>query len=536
MNRLAIKIERTRDIFFQKTQKMNLFPLFCLIMMSCVTLLARGQPFRYTGTVFNEVDTLKDVEFARAEWLNNPIALLSDYNIHEGEAITKNRPLYMDIFMPQGDTLTQRPAVIFVHGGAFLVGSRHNEDMIAFCDSFARRGYVTATIDYRRGMGANVSRYYGIMTGISVNEIHAHRAVYRATQDGRAAVRYLRKNAGLYGIDSTKIFMVGSSAGAFAALNNLYLDKPEEIPPGALNEPVLGGLDQIGTPGPLAKADAVAALWGAVANPAIIEQEPTPVLLIHGQNDDIVPFSKGVPLDGSVPPNPFIQFSMPETYGSYCIDTALNNRGIYHETWFPENKKHEFYGVDTGEFYPEGPNSYWDTIQNKISQFFLERFQPEAGFEISVREKQLTVAALPAGNQCTYWNFGDGYSDTGNQAGHVYQNPGIYTVTLTVCNANLACDTLSKTVSIINTTIPKNFSSDADHIRIYPNPATSMLNISGIPEPFEVKVYDLTGKIRINAGSFQGGILDISSLSRGIYFVEIQSEPASVFKKFIKTD
>ena len=507
-----------------------------LSLIFFLSAMVDAQPFRYTRAVFNEVDTLKNVEFARAEWLNNPISLLSDYNIHEGEAITENRPLYMDIFLPRGDTLTQRPAVIFVHGGAFLVGSRHNDDMVAFCDSFARRGYVTATIDYRRGMGATVYRFFGIMTGISVNETNAQRAVYRATQDGRAAVGYLRKNAGLYGIDSAKIFMVGSSAGAFVSLNNLYLDQSEEIPPAAMNKPSLEGLDFIGFPEYKSKADAVAALWGAIANLSLIENESIPVLLIHGKDDNIVPFAKGVPLEGSVPPNPFIQFSLPETYGSYCIDTALNNKGIYHETWFPDNKKHEFYGVDTGEFPPEGPNQYWDTIHNKIEKFLLERFQPDAGFEIAVRGKQLTVTSLSTDNHYIKWDFGDGNTGTGEQTDHIYQYTGKYTVTLTVCNANMACDTMSKTVTILNTAASNDISSDAGDIRIYPNPAAGKIYISGIQVPFEVTVYDVAGRKRINKCMAQEKILYISRLPRGIYFLEIQSRGTSVFRKIIKTD
>jgi acetyl esterase/lipase len=516
--------------------KRKLSIVLLMSLLSFLSEMVHAQPFRYTATIFNEVDTLKNVEFARAEWLNNPISLLSDYNIHEGEALTENRPLYMDIFLPRGDTLTQRPAVIFVHGGAFLVGSRHNDDMVAFCDSFARRGYVTATIDYRRGMGATVYRFFGIMTGISVNEINAYRAVYRASQDGRAAVSYLRKNAGLYEIDAERIFMVGSSAGAFAALNNLYLDQPEEIPSAALNEPSLGGLDFVGYPEYRSRADAVVALWGAIANPSLIGNESTPVFLIHGKDDDIVPFAKGVPLEGTVSPNPFIQFSLPETYGSYCIDTALNNKGIYHKTWFPDNKKHEFYGVDTGEFPPEGPNLYWDTIHNKIEKFLLERFQPGAGFEIDVRGKQLTVTSQSDDNHYINWDFGDGSTGIGEQADHVYQYPGEYTVTLTICNANLACDTLSKTVTILNTAASNDISSDTGGIRIYPNPVTGQLNISGIQVPFEVTVYDITGRKRISVRLIQKSILDISELLHGIYFLEIESEDTSVFRKIIKTD
>ena len=68
---------------------------------------AFAQPFRYTNSIFNKVDTLKEVEYARAQWLNNPVSIASQYdiNINEGESITEERPLLMDIFMPHNDTV-----------------------------------------------------------------------------------------------------------------------------------------------------------------------------------------------------------------------------------------------------------------------------------------------------------------------------------------------------------------------------------------------------------------------------------------------
>ena len=99
--------------------------------------------------------------------------------------------------------------------------------MVAMCDSFARKGYVTATIDYRLGMGATVNWFLGIPFGIQVNEINGYRAAYRGMQDTRAAIRFLKHNADIYGIDTSKIYVTGSSAGGILALNNIYLDKNE---------------------------------------------------------------------------------------------------------------------------------------------------------------------------------------------------------------------------------------------------------------------------------------------------------------------
>ncbi|WP_167608429.1 T9SS type A sorting domain-containing protein [Maribellus sediminis] len=505
--------------------------IFILVLIG-ITLHSKGQDFRYSEKVFTQVDTLKNVEYAQAEWLNNPIGLLADYNIHDGEQNTELRPLLMDIFMPANDTLSKRPAIIFSHSGAFLKGSRLADDMQAFCDSFARRGYVTATVDYRIGMGASVSRILGVIVGLSVDEENAKRAAYRATQDGRAAIRYLKQNAGLYGIDSTKVFLVGSSAGAIQDLSVLYLDKASEIPEETKNEPALGALDEIGPAGPDALPDAVVSMWGASWNTSIIENQQIPLLLMHGENDNIVPFKKGIPLEGSVPDNSFVHFNMPETYGSYCIDTALTRRGIPHETYFVKEKGHEFYGVDTGMFPPDGPNEYWDTVHQKISEFLLEQFKPVAGFDFELNENTLTTVNSSSDDCLVSWDFGDGSMSSSWEPEHTYSQTGTYKLSLKVCNENLACDTISKTIKVDVISDANSYRSE--EIEVYPNPVSDRLTISGFTLPFDLRLFDLTGGIQLQLEQVSGKQIDLSALRPGIYILELKSGQTSLVKKISK--
>ena len=43
------------------------------------------------------------------------------------------------------------------------------------------------------------------------------------------------------------------------------------------------------------------------------------------------------------------------------------------------------------------------------------------------------------------WDFGDGTQSTEQNPSHIYSNPGVYTVTLTVVDASSATDTEVKT-------------------------------------------------------------------------------------------
>ena len=55
----------------------------------------------------------------------------------------------MDVYTPDGDSYTERPLIIFAHGGSFWSGNKTNPMMVALCESFMKRGYVAASIQYR---------------------------------------------------------------------------------------------------------------------------------------------------------------------------------------------------------------------------------------------------------------------------------------------------------------------------------------------------------------------------------------------------
>ena len=57
--------------------------------------------------------------------------------------------LQMDIYTPTGDVCNNRPLLIFAHGGTFIFGTKTNPTMVELCETFARKGYVTASINYR---------------------------------------------------------------------------------------------------------------------------------------------------------------------------------------------------------------------------------------------------------------------------------------------------------------------------------------------------------------------------------------------------
>ena len=76
------------------------------------------------------------------------IELFNDVNV---ETVTYSNlyNLQMDIYTPYGDNCTNRPLIILAHGGSFIGGSKSNPTMVDLCETFAKRGYVAASINYR---------------------------------------------------------------------------------------------------------------------------------------------------------------------------------------------------------------------------------------------------------------------------------------------------------------------------------------------------------------------------------------------------
>ena len=105
----------------------------------------------------------------------------------------KSKPLKMDILIPE--PVRKRTIVVYVPGGGFVVSAK--ESALNLRTYVAEAGFVVASVEYRTTRdGAN----------------------YRdGVEDIKAAIRYLRANAGQYGIDASTVAVWGESAGGYLA-------------------------------------------------------------------------------------------------------------------------------------------------------------------------------------------------------------------------------------------------------------------------------------------------------------------------------
>lgn len=541
--------------------------LLLILIIFSSTVYSQCDTVRYKSPVFDSITAHYNVKYGVAERWNIP------YNAED---------LLMNIYTPNNDTLSKRPLMIWVHPGGFLNGSKELQDMVALCDSFARRGYVTATIDYRKGFNP-------------LSNTSAERAVYRGTQDLRAAIRYLKEKRNVYGIDTNYTFIGGSSAGAFAVIHTVYMNQneaPTSIVGGTL-VPALGCLDCVGNNYAHGmNISGFVNLWGAIGDSTwITANETTPGLHIHGKADGTVPFGVG---------HPFAVPTTPITHGSRSITNQLTALNIPHTTYFVDGQGHEFHGTSNGNWV-NPPTPYWDTIYNLIedhyssilkknilpiqgnasactedtmtyrvalpnnyklcwevtngtlihaagdsAQFIFDNIgqgeiranqfseiaayngkslltidinsKPTTNFLSNTNGMAVTFSPLPTSFVNYDWEFGDGNSSSDLSPTHVYTNAGVYTVILTVTDNN-GCKTRQEKVMDFSTLDLQ--INEIQNLKIYPNPVSSVLTVLSDKNLKQLILYSSQGQI-IKTYAVQGTVqqIDVKDLSDGIYFLK----------------
>ena len=121
-----------------------------------------------------------------------PATIESFKNIEYKNANGKS--LQLDIYR-QKELNEKAPLLVFIHGGGWRSGKR--QDYLVYLLDYAEKGFVTATVSYR----------------LKKDSIYP-----AAIEDVLDAVDFLYQNANTYGYDTSRVALVGGSAGAHLAM------------------------------------------------------------------------------------------------------------------------------------------------------------------------------------------------------------------------------------------------------------------------------------------------------------------------------
>ena len=526
----------------------KLLLLLSFALAGSATTQAQSLPNRYRSDIASTVTTTSGVAFSTNIPQVSTTNVLGFQLANEQTYGSVHTTLRMDIYQPQGDTLSKRPVIIFCFGGGFVDGKRTDADMVALAQSFAKRGFVTASIDYRLGMNLT-------------DPEKAKRAVYRALQDGRSAVRFFRNNARTYRVDPNQVFISGHSAGAFIACNNAYVDRESERPAstfGVNGLADLGTLDAIGdnrtsaNGSPVSgKANAVLSFAGAVVDPNHIEgPNDVPVALFHSTNDPIVPYNTGKPfafLD--IVPG----FNLPVVYGSNPINTRANAVGAPHLFY-----TYYFRGHDVHFSRLTFPQFVYSDIVPRGGDFFYDfRLKPAAASisgPAAVCSSALTqtYSVGAAYGYCDWQAVGGtvvARNRTTNSATVAWSAAAsTRRLTATPYSQQLAQGTpVSLTVGLTTCAglLARGTAPEAPATTVfgtYPNPTSGALQVqlgSDLKGPASVRLLDKYGRVcataeMADASAAAGPVLDLSALPAGVYYVQVTTNQQVLTQRVLK--
>ena len=120
--------------------------------------------------------------------------------------------LHLNVWAPEGSGGERLPVMVWIHGGAFIIGSAsvelHRDEKLYSGAGLARRGVIVVTMNYRLGP-------FGFF---------AHPRLARESPDGLcgnyglmdqlAALAWVRRNIASFGGDASRVTLFGQSAGA----------------------------------------------------------------------------------------------------------------------------------------------------------------------------------------------------------------------------------------------------------------------------------------------------------------------------------
>ncbi len=313
---------------------------------------------RYTSEVFPLLDTFVDVLYGNNTTFNGA-----------------NQDLKMDIFVPEGDTVQNRPVVMLAFGGSFIGGQK--EDVYSQCIYYAKRGYVAITIDYRL--------YDGALFPLPSPAVLTDEVV-KAVSDMKAAIRYMREDAAtsnLYKIDTNFIFVGGISAGGILASHLAYLDSTDTYDASVTTAIANNG----GWKGNSSsnyqyssEVQGVLNFSGALKEADYIDANDPPLFSAHDDADGTVPYAAGSATIFTIP--------VIALEGSSLMHTRASSFGIY-------NRLITIPGSTGHVSYFSGGSTFTDSVYTTSCVFMNEIICPTQTAVFNQKKEELHAVLYP---------------------------------------------------------------------------------------------------------------------------------------------
>ena len=196
-----------------------------------------------------------------------------------GQPAPGNVDLLLDLYEPVTRSTERRPALVLIHGGGFMQGSRNQPELVMIARGLAARGMVVVSIDYRLIPQDPVpSARVAPAAAVVPLGVPLYKAMVTAIDDTLTALDWLWVHAKGLRIHRNRLGIAGGSAGAITADHVAY------------------ALDDLGIRAPRFRF--VGDLWGGMfvpPHPSLhaaagqLERGEAALFAVHGSADSTVP-------------------------------------------------------------------------------------------------------------------------------------------------------------------------------------------------------------------------------------------------------
>jgi len=479
-------------------------------------------------TIFSMI-ALTQNAFSQTRYLDevfSGVTVTSDVTYGANVTVITGAPtvdtLKMDVYQPAGDSITTRPLIIYVHTGSFLpypingscTGTKVDSATVAMCMAFAKRGYVAAAITYRMGWNPLAA------TQIERTD-QLLNAAYRGIQDTRGSVRFFRDNVAnggnTYGIDDTKVVVVGQGTGGYVSFGCAHLNKFSELSllkfldttgASVIDTNLSGnwngiggvGLNMPNYPNESSAISMAINLGGALGDSSWIEAGEVPTVGFHSVNDPFAPYDYGMVIVPTTGEN--VVFVSGSKSAIRVNNAAGNNDSLLNRNW-------------TDAYTPKA-----DQDGSGIENLYpIVRPSPESApwewWLSSCPNDSTSLLTNPTMSAAK----GQAYVDTVQG----YIAPRI------ACVLNIAGGCPAMILGVSEITLEND-------ITVFPNPSSSSVTIkSSQVEITGVELYDVTGRLVFADHSLNTKFysLERGDLVNGLYFVKVKSEDAEMDMKIL---
>lgn len=481
------------------------------------------------------------------------------FDLGDQSTTVKVQDMLMDIYQPINsvDNVEARPLIIYLHTGNFLpppqngspVGLKTDSLAVVACTQWAKRGFVAASVSYRLGWNPT-SNEENVRRETLLN------AVFRAIQDAKQAVRFLKDDAAnnnTYKIDPTKIVIFGEGSGGYVALayatvhdleaalglpkfTNPVTDESYVDPDIVGDENGFDGALTLYKPnGQNGDISMVVNMGGALGDSSWVEAGDVPMIAFHTLRDDFAPFDNGTVI---VPTTmgPVVDVSGGNVFIQKAVDLGNN------DAFSMLNGNDDPYTQQAESLYGTGPydvsNDETITISSTpyglypfvfpLKPFLTNLASPWQWWDPSSPLAQAVVAEIGGNPITAHMASLASNPNMSPMQGRAYLDTiQGYAIPRIMCVLDLEgspCAVGIDEVKVENTTTS-----------IYPNPAKSSVTIRNNDEIIRrIELVDITGRVvavkNVDAHTYT---LERGSLSDGIYLMQIHFDAETITKKVL---